>query len=328
MSKQLNIINGTQITRDILEPTRFTKPKAHSAGGKVVNWLNGDDSVYLSTPNMLTWGAQEGQDKEKNPTGKFTMSLQFPSSDYETEDQTQFLNGMKTIIDFVKEKALENSLEWFGKKYPSIEIIDALFNSMLRHPMTVKGGQIPDLNKPPTLSVKIPKWGDVWKPEIYNESGEPLFIQKYNPTESPLPFLPSKTRAKCLIQCGGIWFVNGKFSIIWNLVQCVVQTPKQNLTEGCCLLGVVAPVTNNASAKPTKATNNVTIVESDDEEEEEETKETIVVESEDEGDTVPVPELVPEPAPVPVPAPAPEPEHIEVVQESKPVKKVIKKVAK
>jgi hypothetical protein len=38
-----------------------------------------------------------------------------------------------------------------------------------------------------------------------------------------------------LIQCGGLWFVNGKVSITWNLKQAIVQKPKNSM-EGQCLL--------------------------------------------------------------------------------------------
>jgi hypothetical protein len=47
--------------------------------------------------------------------------------------------------------------------------------------------------------------------------------------------LKPKTHVICLIQCGGLWFVNGKISITWNLKQAVVQKPKPSM-EGQCFL--------------------------------------------------------------------------------------------
>jgi hypothetical protein len=38
-----------------------------------------------------------------------------------------------------------------------------------------------------------------------------------------------------LIQCGGLWFINGKVSITWNLKQAIVQKPKESM-EGHCFL--------------------------------------------------------------------------------------------
>ena len=42
-----------------------------------------------------------------------------------------------------------------------------------------------------------------------------------------------------LIQFAGIWFVNGKFSASWKLVQAVVQKPKPTL-QGQCFLKLKA----------------------------------------------------------------------------------------
>ena len=56
-------------------------------------------------------------------------------------------------------------------------------------------------------------------------------------SKSPLPFLAPKTHVICLIQCGGLWFVNGKVSITWNLKQAIVQKPKTSaIAEGTCFL--------------------------------------------------------------------------------------------
>ena len=88
------------------------------------------------------------------------------------------------------------------------------------------------------MTVKIPCWSGVWQSEIYDEDGEPLYIKgKNTPDKSPLTFLKPKTHVICLLQCGGLWFVNGKVSITWNLKQAIVQKPKTSaIVEGTCFL--------------------------------------------------------------------------------------------
>ena len=127
------------------------------------------------------------------------------------------------------------SKDWFGKNITSADVMDEKFNVMLRHPK-IKGTEEPDTSKAPTLTVKLPCWSGVWKSEIYDEDREPLYINgKTNSHLTPLEFLKPKTRVICLIQCGGLWFVNGKVSITWNLKQAIVQKPKQSM-EGTCML--------------------------------------------------------------------------------------------
>jgi hypothetical protein len=80
------IIDGTLFnTANIM----YTSPKATSQGAKSVNILNKQvkKGLVLSTPLMLTWGAGDFID-EKTGTGdgKFSLALQFPSSEYSNED--------------------------------------------------------------------------------------------------------------------------------------------------------------------------------------------------------------------------------------------------
>jgi hypothetical protein len=78
------IIDGTNINTECFS---YSAPKAHESGGKVVNVYNKyfKESLTISSPLILTWGAQEGLDQAKKPTGKFTMSLQFPNADFPNE---------------------------------------------------------------------------------------------------------------------------------------------------------------------------------------------------------------------------------------------------
>ena len=270
---------------------------------------------------MLTWGAQEGQEQATGkPTGKWTLSLQFPSSEYSNADAEAFLRSMRALERQVKEDAMKYSKEWFGKEIKSMEVIEEKFNVMLRHPKISKGSSVMDENKPPTMTVKIPQWSGVWKPEIYDEDGEPLYVNgKVNSHLSPLEFLKPKSHIICLIQCGGLWFINGKCSITWNLKQAVVQKPKQTI-EGTCFL---KPKT--ADVQKMKALPPPEDVDPDG------APTTVVDDSDDEHDLIP-----PAVAPVHELAEALEPAvknaelevknaELEVKEEVKPKKKIVRK---
>ena len=232
-----SIIDGTAIDTSVFS---YSAIKANPTGGKVVNLYNKNfrESLTISTPLLLTWGAQEGKDQQKNPTGKWSMSLQFPNTDYPNPDGEAFLDSMKALEKKVMEDAMANSKDWFGKEIKSMEVMAEKFNTMIRYPALEKGKEERDYSKAPTLTVKLPCWKDVWQSEIYDEDGNPLFLKPDNKEgKTPLPFLAPKTHVICLIQCGGLWFVNGKVSITWNLKQAIVQKPKTSaIAEGTCFL--------------------------------------------------------------------------------------------
>ena len=314
------IVDGTNIDVNVFA---YSAPKAHASGAKVVNLYNKNfkESYSLSTPLTLTWGAQETLEQSTGkPTGKWTMSLQFPSSEYTNPDAEAFLRSMRALEQKVKSDAMLYSKEWFGKETKSSEVIDEKFNIMLRHPKKSKGSIEFDETKPPTLTVKIPQWSGVWKPEIYDEDGEPLYINgKINSHLTPLEFLKPKTHVICLIQCGGLWFVNGKISITWNLKQAIVQKPKQSMEGTCFLRPKAADKEKMKSLPPPEDSVDpdgapTTIVDdSDDEHEHVDTH--VVVAS-----TVPEKEVVAEKEAV-----ASAEVESETVEEVKPKKKIIRK---
>jgi hypothetical protein len=306
------IVDGTNIDINVFS---YSAPKAHASGGKVVNLYNKHfkESLTLSTPLMLTWGAQEGQEQGTGkPTGKWTMSLQFPSVDYSNANAEAFLRSMRNLESKIKADAMIYSKEWFGKEIKSAEVIDEKFNVMLRHPKKTKGSSEIDENKPPTLTVKIPQWSGVWKTEIYDEDSEPLYINgKTNTHLSPLEFLKPKTHVICLLQCGGLWFVNGKISITWNLKQAIVQKPKQSM-EGTCFLKPKA-----ADVKLMKALPPL-----EDEVDPDGVSTTIVADSDDEHEEL----VIPVPKPVPSSVLVVLEPVLETVEEVKPKKKIVRKL--
>jgi hypothetical protein len=292
------IIDGTQLNSENLY---FGAPKATAQGSKSVNILNPatKTGLTLSTPLMLTWGASDYKaEGEEKGNGKFEMSLQFPSDEYATDDTSAFLENLKGLESKIKSEALARSKDWFGKVHKSPDIIEALWTPMLKYPKDKNTGE-PDHSKKPTLRVKVPQWEGVWKSEIYDEDGNKLFPSSEN-TMTPLDYLKKGSNIMCLIQFGGIWFVNGKFSANWKLIQAVVQKPRAAL-QGQCFIKLKTQdkeklQKQHVAEDDTVADDNIgsSIVDDTDEEVEEE-QETIVV-----------PKKVVS-APAPAPAPASEP---------------------
>jgi hypothetical protein len=198
------------------------------------------------------------------------MSLQFPQEEYSNNEVRAFFNNMKALEDKIKADALKYSKDWFGKVHKSAEIIEELFTPMLKYPK-IKGTCESDMTKKPTMRLKIPQWQGAWKVEIYDEDGSPLFPNKENPTANPLEFLKKGTTLASVIQCGGIWFTNGKFTITWKLLQSVVPKPKASITGRCLIKLKPTEKEQLKAAPPAEEDNDDTVgarVEDSDDEDE------------------------------------------------------------
>lgn len=298
---------------------KYSSPKANASGGKSINILNKqtNSGLRLSTPLMLTWGASDFTDPNTGKgNGKFEMSLQFPSEDYKTEDASLFLKNMQDLEKKIKDDALTYSKEWFGKVHRNADVVDALYTPMLKYSKDKFSGE-PDYNRPPTMRVKIPIWENVWKCEIYDEDGNKLFPSLDSSVLSPIDFIQKGTNVAVLMQCGGIWFANGKFGVTWKLLQAVVQKPRASLTGQCFiklkasdkekLKSTPAPITENILDDDRTTNVNVNVEDSDEE-----------TESDDEDNEPPQPTSVEQ-----TPSPSPSLTVQEVKQEPEPAKKKI-----
>lgn len=294
------IVDGTQFNAQNI---MYTAPKASAQGGKSVNILNKSTktTLTLSTPLMLTWGASDfKKEGEETGNGKYELSLQFPGEEYKSADTEAFLKNMKDFEAKIKADALIYSKDWFGKVHKSAEIIEELFTPLLKYPKNKQTGEY-DYNKQPTIRLKLPQWEGVWKTEIYDEDSNKLYPSLDNPAVTPLDYLKKGSNIACLIQFGGIWFVNGKFSASWKLVQAVVQKPRAQL-QGQCFIKLKPQDKEKIKNQTVKDDDiepvvSTSVDDSDDEEPDAE-------EDEAEEEVVPVPvQAVPVPAPVVVEEP-------------------------
>ena len=132
----------------------------------------------------------------------------------------------------------------------------------------------------PTIRLKLPQWEDKWKFEIYDEEGDALFPSTSNPNVNPLDYLKKGSTIACIIQCGGIWFTNGKFTVTWKLVQAVVQKPKDSI-QGKCMIKLKSNEKEKLQkASPGEETHDdcagIAIVVEDSDEEPDETSDVVV----------------------------------------------------
>jgi hypothetical protein len=224
-------ING--VSDDLANSINIGQPKVNASGGKNIPVYDRDRRclVKMSTPMMMTWGANKNNYDDKET---YDMSLQFPSAEYATADTSAFLDNLKRLETFIKQQAFANSKSWFGKTL-SVEVIEAFWTPTLRFPKD-KGTGEPDYTKSPTFRVKLPFWDGKFKFEIFNVKGELVFPKE---DVNIMDVVPKGSEAKIILQCGGIWFAGGKFGITWKPFQMVVK-PKLQLAQGVChLLDVV-----------------------------------------------------------------------------------------
>jgi len=208
----------------------FTKPKANNAGGKSVGILNNmsKKSLLIQTPLMMNWGVNVYENA--NNTKSYDFSLQFPREEFGNDDTKSLLDMLVAFEEKVKLDAQKNSRDWFGKATMSAEVVEALWSPMLKYPKDQSTGE-PDKTRSPTLKVKLPVWDGEYKFELFDVAQNVLIPNEDG--RGPEELIQKGSNVACIIQCGGIWFANGKFGVTWKLYQGVVKQV-EGLERGKC----------------------------------------------------------------------------------------------
>ena len=286
-STHSEIVNGHELSA---QDWYLDELKVNKSGRKSVSLKHAGTKkrLYVATPLLLTWGANENNFENKGNI-TYDMSLQFPreqDSNY-NENTTNFLENMKAIEAAIKQAAITNSKEWFNKTKMSPDVVDALWNPMLRYRKDQTTNEM-DLTSAPTLRVKIPFWDGEFNCEIYDVNQTQLFPSE-DASVLPNTLIQKGQNVAVVIEAGDIYFVNGKFGITWRLVQAVIQ-PKKSLRGRCHIMldaSTKAQLQEEASNAESEDEDDneeaVEVCDSDDDEVEEE--------DEDEAD---VPSSVPE----------------------------------
>ena len=305
---------------------RYMQPKINDRGAKSITLIStqSNRALHLSTPLMKTWGIADYVDEKGESDGKFSMSLIFPSEDYETAGTTQFLEKMKDFENQILDDAVKHSEAWFGEDL-SREVVKHNFFPFLKYSKDKNTKKI-DYSKPPTVRARVPNYNNKWGVEIYDTSQERIFPSD-NDELTPMDFVPKLSSVACVLQCGGLWFGGKGWGLTWKVNQIVVKPREVISVYGKCHTTLSEDEMKAIEQTPTEeeknrnseyvaASKTIEVADSDEEEEEEE-------EEEDE------PEPEPEPEPVKKKRTVKKAESVNDTEEpaAAPKKRVVKKKA-
>jgi len=232
---------------------KFLPPRVNDMGGKAINVISRQTnrSLHISTPLMMTWGIADYVNEHGESDGKFSITLNFPNEEYSTEATGEFLKKMKEFESKILDAAVENSEQWWGEKM-SREICKHTFFPYIKYRKNKETKKL-DLDSPPSIRAKVPKYGDKWNVELYDTDSNQLFPCE-DPDATPPDFVPKMSNIACVLQCGGIWIGGKGWGLTWKMIQGVVKPRVNNSIYGKCHIQLTdedkekmnsAPVVNN-----------------------------------------------------------------------------------
>jgi hypothetical protein len=218
---------------------KYMTPKINERGGKSINMVSKQTnrSLHISTPLMMTWGISDFVDEKGESDGKFSMSLNFPNSEYSNKQTNEFLQKLKDFENQILDDAVTNSELWWGEEM-SREVAKHTFFPFIKYQKNKDTKKI-DQTKPPSIRAKVPYYDGKWAVEIY-DTKQNLLFPCGNENLTPLDFVPKQSNVACVLQCGGIWIGGKGWGLTWKLIQCIVKPREIVSVFGKCQISLSA----------------------------------------------------------------------------------------
>lgn len=210
---------------DITKVAFDTKIKSLDTGSKMKFVSYNKNPLVFQTPECILPFGIGKSNMDDDPVSKYSMDLSFRDMSSRPALE-RFFNNLKSLDELIVTEAFKNSKDWFRKPHANKEVIEALYNPIIKYSKDKDTGEISD-TYPPTFKMKLPRNSDRFTCDFYD------YDEKKMDGEELLTMNTKGARAVTLVRCNGIWFAGGKFGCSWKAVQ-VQIAPKVN-NVGCAI---------------------------------------------------------------------------------------------
>jgi hypothetical protein len=190
---------------------RLSEPRVFKNGGKVVYLSASIDNsaLMLQTPVKMAVPFGVSMD-ESGGTTRYSLDLSFRGAKTRA-DLAAFKEVLEQIDSLVIERAIANSTSWFGRKR-SDEDIRASYRPSVKYRRDEQGSV---LNYPPTVEVKLVGGEQqAQRPTVFFDANN-----RQCECTPPYDMIQKGDNVSAIIECAGVWFVEGKFGITWRVDQ-------------------------------------------------------------------------------------------------------------
>ena len=227
----------------------ITVPRALQSGAKQA-YLNysGERLIMQSAVAMTTTFGLNCADKFGPP--EYSVDLSFRGHDQRV-DLKEFMDTLVKLDEFMINEGVKNSKAWF-KDTLGREVVKAFYTPTLKYSKDKEGNV---LDYPPTIRLKLRKFGEEFEAKFYDNDGTP---HKDVPIED---LLVKGAQMTAIIECAGIWFSGSKYGLTWRAKQIAVPKSSSKIS-GFAFKGL--------KARPAAAAADVEVEDAEEEDADEE----------------------------------------------------------
>ena len=208
----------------------FTDVKTVGKSGRRTVYISYDsyNKLHIQTPYMRVPYDITSYDNDNN-INDYKLTLSF--NDLNNDEQKDFHKLILDIDNHLKDYILQNedvSQKWFGTKHKHKEVIETLYNPMLKINKDENGeptGKYPD-----SIKIKLPYYSDKFAFSLFNKN-----TKEEIENNDILKNLVKGCEVKLLMECTGVYFISkNMYGLSWKVIQASVDVPET--IQGYCMI--------------------------------------------------------------------------------------------
>lgn len=202
----------------------FGIPKQNTNNqGKTIYLQYNGSPLCIQTPEMKSPFGVSVWPNENGGPDKYSIDMSFDG--YEDPSNTEmkaFFDAVQKIDQSIVSAVMDNSQSWFKKKFPSIDVVNALYNECVRYSKDRETGE-QSTRYAPTIKMQLPinRDGSSFSFPTFKRGGGKTPIDLHD-------FIRNENNGKgCMFQAivslNSMWIVGSKFGCVWRVVQLRVR---------------------------------------------------------------------------------------------------------
>jgi hypothetical protein len=211
---------------DVISRINFSAPEVNSDYGNVSIKVSITDeegnprNLAVETPWMRAFvgvSTFEAQSRKGDTYKKYNLPVSF--NNLGDPKQAVYRKFIELFDQKLIDAGYDNAASWLKQAGQPKAVIKAFYSAQLKHSKN-KDGSINE-NYPPRTQFKLPAYRNKDTP------GETFSTQVYKDQETRMSVteIEKGAQVKNLVECTGIWVVNGKFGAGWRSLQMRVKNP-------------------------------------------------------------------------------------------------------
>ena len=213
-------------TSDIVLPKNFavdritySNPKQLETGAKSIYISYNEKQLLVQTPDMTAPFGISMWPGERGAPDKYNIDVSFTGRESRPQLQS-FFDMLEAISERVITDAMDNAQSWFKRRFPSRDVVEALYTPIIKYSKDRNTGEI-NSQYPPNFKMSLPFRDGQFQFPVYD--GKRNLINLHDIATGDTRGKGSRVSA--IVQCSAVWIAASKFGVTWKVRQLRISEP-------------------------------------------------------------------------------------------------------